>query len=237
MQGLISTCGPRLRWLSVSMPFTSDARMVISSEYTSFPTTTIVHTSSSPHVAEHSIEILTRLDLSPCSMLQTLILILQQESATDEQPLDMLKGLLSSWDADVPQQDVYLFSEHKRFTRRAYTGVLLKMGQVLEGWLGGSLSPSRAGGEVSEQHPKRQVGVVLRDREVWKVWWRAHIRKCFPTFAKSKRLKIAYLPRECCRNIVLNHISHFICCAPVANDDMCKWQDSKALPPVLAAGA
>ena len=107
-------------------------------------------------------------------MLQKLMIHLGTEITTDEQSLDMLEAILSSWDADVSQQDIFLFPfAQKDFTRQAYADLLRKMGQVLEGWLQGF-----------------RVCVRLYDREVWKAWWRTHIKECFPTFAKSRRLHI-----------------------------------------------
>ena len=131
-------------------------------------------------------------------MLQKLMIHLGTEIATDEQSLDMLEALLSSWDADVSQQDIFLFPfVQEDFTRPAYADLLRKMGQVLEGWLQGFLYLSEADGEASQRHTKRRVCVRLYDWEVWKAWWRTHIKECFPTFAKSRRLHIHYFPREC----------------------------------------
>ena len=131
-------------------------------------------------------------------MLQELVIHLGWEVARDEQSLDILKALLSSWDADVSQQDIFLFPfAQKDFTREVYADLLRKTGQVLEGWLQGFLYPSEDDGEPSQRQIKRRVCVRLYDREVWKPWWRTHIKECFPTFAKSRQLHIHYFPREC----------------------------------------
>ena len=131
-------------------------------------------------------------------MLQKLMVHLGTEIATDEHSLDMLKANLNSWDANVSQQDIFLFPfAQNDFTRQAYADLLRKMGQGLEGWLQGCLYPSKADGGASKQRTKRRVCVRLYDREVWKAWWRTHIKGCFPTFAKSRRLRIHYYPREC----------------------------------------
>ena len=131
-------------------------------------------------------------------MLQKLMIHLGTEIATDEQSLDMLEALLSSWDADISRQDIFLFPfAQKDFTRQAYADLLRKMGQVLEGWLQGFLYPSEADGEASQRHTKRRVCVRLYDWEVWKAWWRTHIKECFPTFAKSDGLYFNYKTREC----------------------------------------
>ena len=128
-------------------------------------------------------------------MLQELKLSL---IATDEQSLDILKTILSSWDPDVSQQDILLFPiAQKYFTRVAYAYLLRKVGQVLEGWLQGFLYPLEAGGGASQRHIKRRVCVRLYDREVWKAWWGTHIKECFPTFAKSDGLYFNYKTREC----------------------------------------
>ena len=134
-------------------------------------------------------------------MLRNLTIRLGKGDAIDEQSLDMLKALLISWNADDPDQSVYLQLYHEcAFTRQACVDLLRKMGQVLEGWLQSSLVPSGADGEARGQHRKPLVVLIFHDQEVWKSWWWMHIKKCFPTFAKSKRIKITYLHRECCRN-------------------------------------
>ena len=147
---------------------------------------------------EHYTEVTTGLNLSVCSILQELRLFLDPELATDEQSLDMLKAMLSSWDVDVPLQHVHLAAYYEyEFTRQACADLFRKMGQILEGWIGGPPVPSRASREASEQHTIRQVCVRLYDWEVWEHWWWAHITGCFPTFAKSDRLHKAYSPRKC----------------------------------------
>ena len=131
-------------------------------------------------------------------MLRGLTILLGPEVATDEQCLDMLKASLSSWDPDVLQQDIFLFPfAQNDFTRQSYADLLRKMGEVLEGWLQGFLYPSEADGEPSQRHTNRRLHVALHDWEVWKAWWRTHIKECFPTFAKFRGLHIQYLPREC----------------------------------------
>ena len=131
-------------------------------------------------------------------MLQELKIYLGTKIATDEQSLDMLEAILGSWDADVSQQDVFLFPFFQEdFTRQAYADLLRKMGQVLEGWLQGFLYPSEADGEASQRHTKRRVCVRLYDWEVWQACWRTHIKECFPTFVKSNGLYIQYYPSEC----------------------------------------
>ena len=152
---------------------------------------------------EHYTEIPMSLNLSLCSMLHKLCLYLDPKIAIDEQSLDMLRSMLSLWDADVPLQRVYLSPNYEcEFTRQAYADVLRTMGQVLEGWVGGNPVPSRVDREASEQHMLREVCVVLCDWEVWESWWWAHIKGCFPTFAKSDRLYKAYSPRKCSSAIV-----------------------------------
>ena len=131
-------------------------------------------------------------------MLQKLMIHLGTEITTDEQSLDMLEAILSSWDADVSQQDIFLFPfAQKDFTREVYADLLRKTGQVLEGWLQGFLYPSEADGGASKQRTKRRVCVRLYDWKVWKAWWGTHIKEYFPTFAKSRRLHIHYFPRKC----------------------------------------
>ena len=131
-------------------------------------------------------------------MLRGLNFYLEPTFAADEQSLDMLKTILSSWDPDVPVQNAYLTPAwEEAFTRQAYADLLRRMGQVLEGWLQGFLYPSEADGEASQRNTKRRVCVRLYDREVWKAWWGTHLKECFPTFAKSRRLHIHYFPREC----------------------------------------
>ena len=169
-------------------------------------------------------------------MLQELKIYLGTKIATDEQSLDMLEAILGSWDADVSQQDVFLFPFFQEdFTRQAYADLLRKMGQVLEGWLQSPLVPSGADGEASDQRTKRGVWVVLYDRESLKDWWRRHIVECFPTFAKSSQLCMRYLPCECSRTLVLKYISHLTDRTLLAYHSKYKWKDSDALPPVIAA--
>ena len=176
------------------------------------------------------------LNLSLCSMLHKLCLYLDPKIAIDEQSLDMLRSMLSLWDADVPLQRVYLSPNYEcEFTRQAYADLLRKIGQVLEWWLEGSVVLSGAEGGASKQHTKRKICVRLYDWEVWNAWWQRHIKECFPTFAKSCRLGINYVPRECRSDILSMHMSHFVCCAPLANLDAQKWIDINALPPVPAA--
>ena len=171
-------------------------------------------------------------------MLQGLKLYLGVESAADEQSLDMLKEILSSWDADVPMQDVFLLPfDEGDFTRQTYSELLHKMEQVLEGWLHGSVVPSGADGGASKRHTKRRIRVVLYDWEIWHDWWWTRIKECFPTIAKSRRLRVKYKPRECCRDTISTHISHFLRRAPLAHHSGRNWKDSNALPPMPAAYA
>ena len=171
-------------------------------------------------------------------MLRGLNFYLEPTFAADEQSLDMLKTILRSWDPDVPVQNAYLTPAwEEAFTRQAYADLLRKTGQVLESWLHGSLFPTGAHGEASRRHRKRRVRVVIYDREVWKDWWGTHIKKCFPTFAKSRGLRIKHRPRECRKDILFRYISHLISCTPLANDSSSKWMDSDALPPMPATPA
>ena len=129
-------------------------------------------------------------------MLRTLDITLQATYATDEKSLNTLKAILCSWDADVPQQNVYLSPLSRMFTRQEYADLLGEMGKFLEGSFHGSLAPSRANGEARKQYTKRTVCVKFSDWKVWEDWWRARIVECFPTFARSNRLRMRYDPRK-----------------------------------------
>ena len=146
----------------------------------------------------HSAEIPMSLDLSRCSVLQTLHVYLARESITDERLLGMLDSMLDSWRADVRVQNVHLgaYNEHE-FTRQAFADLLRTMTQALERWTHSSPTLPRTDGEASEQRMERGVFVDLYDWEVWQDWWRMQIKECFPTYAKSGRLHMSYGPREC----------------------------------------
>ena len=124
------------------------------------------------------------------------------ESATDEESLDTLKAMLTSWHADVPQQDIRLLPVCKMFTRQAYADLLRRMGPLLEEWHQSSPAPPGADGEAGEPHTECRVDVRLYDWEVWKDWWRTRTAECFPTVAKFHGLHMTYWHRECLSDIV-----------------------------------
>ena len=145
----------------------------------------------------------------------------------------MLKAMLDSWDADVPQQNVHLSANHHEgFTRQAFVDVLYPVAQALKDWGNGSLVPSGAEREVSGPYTKRRVCVCLRDWEVWKNWWWMHVQECFPTFAKPQsRLRMSYFTRKCSSGPFSARMSYLRPWTPLAYHSDLQWKDSDALSP------
>ena len=152
-------------------------------------------------------------------MLRRLNLYLEPETTANEQSLDMLQAMLSSWNARVSLQTIHLSAFNTAdFTRQAYIDLLHVLGQVLDGWFHDSHSspvPSRRGGEISERLTARKLFVNIFDWEIWEDWWWAHVQECFPVSAKSGGLQMSYDPRECSSNMfcainVATHPLYFI---------------------------
>ncbi|TBU37813.1 hypothetical protein BD309DRAFT_994865 [Dichomitus squalens] len=175
VQRLVSACGPRLRGLTVAMPFFHHTEMVL----LGYPTT------------EHS----GGVDLSLCSTLDRVDIFLEPESVTDGQTLDQFKAMLNSWGSDVPLQNVHLraYYEHK-FARQAFADLLGTAGRVLEALVIDSSAPPCADGEVGEQSRRWEIWIDLYDWEVWRDWWRTHVQKCFLTLGKSAEFRMNFNP-------------------------------------------
>ncbi|TBU37342.1 hypothetical protein BD309DRAFT_974251 [Dichomitus squalens] len=172
---LVSACGPRLTELSVTVPFSHDAKMVLPGDPT----------------AEHTVGV----DLSLCTTLKRLDIGLDPELVTDGQSLDKLKAMLDSWDSKVPLQYVHLQPYYEEdFTRQGFADFLGTVGRVLEELFHESSAPPSADGEVGEQGGRWRIWVDVCDWEVWRRWWWTHVQKCFPTFAKSNGLTMTFNP-------------------------------------------
>ncbi|TBU52255.1 hypothetical protein BD310DRAFT_940626 [Dichomitus squalens] len=172
---LVSACGPRLRELSVTVPFFHDAEMVLPGD----PTT----------------ESTVGVDLSLCSTLDRFDIWLDPELVTEGQSLDKLKAMLDSWDSELPLQYVQLQPYYEQdFTRQGFADLLGTVGRVLEELFQDSSAPPSGYGEVGEQGGRWRIWVELYDWEVWRGWWWTHVQKCFPTFAKSNGLTMTFNP-------------------------------------------
>ncbi|TBU27022.1 hypothetical protein BD311DRAFT_761205 [Dichomitus squalens] len=190
---LVSACGPRLTELSVTVPFSHDAEMVLPGDTTTESTVGV--------------------DLSLCSTLERLDIFLGPELVTEGQSLDKLKAMLDSRDSKVPLQYVQLQPYYEQdFTRQGFADLLGTVGRVLEELFQDSSAPPSGYGEVGEQGGRWRIWVDVYDWEVWRGWWWTHVQKCFPTFAKSNGLTMAFNP-------------------PLAQHNSSKWKDSDTSPP------
>lgn len=109
----------------------------------------------------------------------------------------MLEAMLNSWKAEVPFQYVRLCASfEKQCTRNDYADILVAVGRVLERWAADSALLSDTHSAVPIRSSLPIIDVKIYDWQAWEVWWRAHIKGCFPTFAKSEALKILYGTRE-----------------------------------------
>ncbi|TBU37319.1 hypothetical protein BD309DRAFT_1064087 [Dichomitus squalens] len=195
VQRLVSACGPRLRELAVSMPLFHDAEMVLPGDPT----------------AEHTVGV----DLSLCSTLERLDILLRLELITEGQSLDKLKAMLDSWDSEVPRRRIYLHAyPPSAFTRQGFADLIGTVGRVLEELFDDSSAPPSGDGEVGEHGRRWDICVDLYDWEVWRGWWHTHVQKCFPTLAKSHGLGMEPKPPP---------------------SDQFKWKDSGALRPILTS--
>ncbi|TBU31892.1 hypothetical protein BD311DRAFT_79785 [Dichomitus squalens] len=177
VQRLVSACGPRLRGLTVAMPFFHDTEMVLPGD----PTT------------KHTMGV----DLSLCSTLERLEICLRPRALTEGRSLDKLKAMLNSWDPQVPLQNVHLRAYYEyNFTQQSFADLLGTVGLVLEDLLRESAGPPSADGEVGEQGRRWQIWVDINDWEVWRDWWWTHVQKCFPTLAKSAALRMNFALRK-----------------------------------------
>ncbi|TBU22500.1 hypothetical protein BD311DRAFT_770302 [Dichomitus squalens] len=176
VQRLVSACGPRLRTLTVSMPFFHDAELL----HPVNPTT------------EHTMGI----DLSLCSTLDRSYIWLGPEFVSDGKSLDILRAMLDTWQCVAPLRQIALAAvPQSDFTRQCFADLLVTVGRVLEDWLRGSPAPLNADGEGGKQgSERRRIVVYTYDWEVWQTWWWTHLRGCFPTFAKSGELWMSYEP-------------------------------------------
>ncbi|TBU21214.1 hypothetical protein BD311DRAFT_783035 [Dichomitus squalens] len=202
-QRLVSACGPRLRELSVTVPFFHDAEMVLPGVR--------------PHCRAYS-----GVDLSLCTTLKRLDIWLGPELMTDGQSLDKLKAMLDSRDSKVPLQYVHLQPYYEQdFTWQGFADLAGTVGRVLEELFHESSAPPSADGEVGEQGGRWRIWVDVYDWEVWRHWWWTHVQKCFPSFAKSNGLTMT------CRRIAQS-----LSCIPLALNNLYNWKDRDALPPM-----
>ncbi|TBU51527.1 hypothetical protein BD310DRAFT_971218 [Dichomitus squalens] len=168
---IISAYGPRLRRLSISLPFFEDHMMDVPEDLIT--------------------ELAVGIDLSPCPTLDFLRILVNSEFVRDGRTA-MLQAMLKSWKAEVSLQTVYLVARAEdQLHRQQFTRLLSIIGLVLEKWLlDGTVSSVAA--QVSEHDVRRRVSVGIHDRQVWRDWWWKRLEECFPTFARFDALQMDY---------------------------------------------
>ncbi|PIL29511.1 hypothetical protein GSI_08319 [Ganoderma sinense ZZ0214-1] len=164
---LVSTRGPHLRWLYLTIPL-----------------------SESLAELSHGGQI----DLSLCERLETLSLMLGPAFSLDKHAA-FVEALLLSWRPQRTKPILTFFPDlYSRFTRRDFADVLRTLGAIVEKSLGAVKEASSSAQASEGARPLYRVSIVLHDRETEEQWWWAHVRQCFPTWARAKRLRMHSLP-------------------------------------------
>ena len=108
----------------------------------------------------------------------------------------LVEALLSSWRPRCSKR--LLFFDPgviSRFTRRGFADILRALGAIAERSLPTIQRPSSRG-RPDVKRTRYRLAVQLWDWETEKEWWWNHIQRCFPTWARSKRLRMHFLTRE-----------------------------------------
>lgn len=155
-----------------------------------------IHVSSSAQAVTHSAD--ERVDLSFCSKLERLHILVNPEFVTDERSPDMLKAMLKSWSAEVARPSIFLRPHVPcTFTRHKFGELLHKVGPIIEEWSIGMGKSSKLGGQQNMHGVQSPVlRVDLWDWQELREGWVERIRECFPTLARFKRLRMSCVTRE-----------------------------------------
>ena len=141
--------------------------------------------------------------LGSCTGLEDLILHLAPEFSMSKHA-GFVKELLTSW---TPQHSEPRLVFHPRyesqFTRQSFADVLRGVGMIAEEWLQTVKKQPSEGGSGTDNRVECKLEVAIYDWDAQKEWWDDHVKGCFPTWLKLKRLAWSLKTRKCPFNSVL----------------------------------
>ncbi len=136
------------------------------------------------------------IDLSSCTGLKTLVLSLTPRFSMDTHS-GLVIELLASWKPQHSGSDLRFRADRQElFTRRGFADVLRGLGTITEAWLQTVEEPPPEGESGNNHHVEYKLRVHIHDREAEKNWWSHHLKSCFPTWLKLRRLRLSIHARE-----------------------------------------